>query len=297
MMDKALIMDIKHFAVHDGDGIRTTVFFKGCPLRCIWCHNPEGLTSSPSYSYVDKKCIGCGECAEVCAHKVHSFTNHLHRIDRSKCVFCGRCENVCLGGAIRIYGKWMSIDELLPELLKDKIFYENSGGGVTLSGGECLLQADFCSKILLALKTESINTAIDTCGYVPQDAIDKVLPFTDTFLYDVKAYSPETHKRATGVTNEQIIENLRYIDGAGKAIEVRIPFVPDYNLKEIPEIAKMLAQLKNITKVRILAYHNLTMSKYDAIGLKSNMPKTLPTSEQLFEAKETLRKYGITIGD
>lgn len=297
MKDKALIMDIKHFAVHDGDGIRTTVFFKGCPLKCVWCHNPEGLYAAPSYSYIEHKCIGCGECASVCDQNVHSFNNGKHLIDRSRCTFCGKCENVCLGGAIRIYGKKMAIDEILPELLKDRSFYDNSNGGVTLSGGECLLQANFCSELLKALKNETINTAVDTCGVVPQEAFDKVMPFTDKFLYDIKAFSPDTHRRATGMSNEQIIENLFYIDKAGKSIEVRIPLVPDYNLIEIPDIAKLLARLKNLTKVRILPYHNLAVSKYTAIGLESDMPENLPTTEQIDEAKETIRSFGIRIED
>ena len=293
MAEKGLVMDVKHFAVHDGDGIRTTVFLKGCPLRCVWCHNPEGLVGVPSYSYVDKKCIGCGECASVCKSGVHSFAGGVHTVSREKCVFCGECEKACLGDAIRIYGKRMSVAELLPELLKDRAFYDNSGGGVTLSGGECLLQADFCAELLQALKKENINTAVDTSGAVPREAIEKVLPYTDIFFYDIKAFYPDTHKRATGMTNEKIIDNLRFIDKAGKPVEIRIPFVPEYNMAEIPQIAKLLSELDNITKVRVLPYHDLAGSKYEAIGFTANMPKTLPTEQQLDAARDALRAYGI----
>ena len=203
---KGIISDIKRFAVHDGDGIRTTVFFKGCPLKCVWCHNPEGISFKPQLAYYENKCIDCGECVSVCPSNAHKLTDEGHSFQRDLCIACGKCEEKCLGSALNFYGKEVTVDELLPTLLEDKGFYETSGGGVTLSGGECLCQADFCVKLLKALKKEGINTAVDTCGFVSQDALDKVLPYTDIFLYDIKAIEEDVHIKCTGQSNKQVLD-------------------------------------------------------------------------------------------
>ena len=184
---KARIFEIKRFAVHDGDGIRTTLFLKGCSLKCLWCHNPEGIDFKPQLAYYADKCISCGECVNVCKAGAHQMSPNGHVFDRSLCVSCGMCDNVCLGNALTFYGRNMSVDDLMPKLLEDREFYENSGGGVTLSGGECLCQADFCAELLKRLKAENIHTAVDTCGSVSRDAIDKVMPYTDVFLYDINS--------------------------------------------------------------------------------------------------------------
>ena len=167
----ARIFEIKRFAVHDGDGIRTTVFFKGCPLKCVWCHNPEGIDFKPELAYYENKCINCGECIRVCPNNAHTIEKGVHIFNRKKCTGCGNCEEVCLGNALTLYGEEVTEDELLPKLLEDKEFYENSNGGVTLSGGECLMQSDFCAELLKKLKENGINTAVDTCGFVPQQRI------------------------------------------------------------------------------------------------------------------------------
>ena len=261
----ALISDIKRFAVHDGDGIRTTVFFKGCPLKCVWCHNPESISFKPQVAFYENKCIGCGEC------KKERFT-----------------VEGCLGDARVLYGKEMTIEELLPLLLEDKDFYETSGGGVTLSGGECLCQADFCAELLKELKKEGINTAVDTCGFVSKEAIDKVLPYTDTFLYDIKAIDEDVHIKCTGQSNKVILDNLKYIDSCGKAIEVRIPYVPEYNSNQIKKIAEFLRTLKNIKAVKVLPYHNYAGSKYAALNMENTLPQILPTEEEIKKAEEML---------
>lgn len=255
---KALITDIKRFAVHDGDGIRTTVFFKGCPLKCVWCHNPESISFAPQVAFYKDKCIGCGECQK------DGFT-----------------EENCFGEARIKYGKEVTVSELLPKLLEDREFYENSGGGVTLSGGECLSQADFCAELLKKLKEEGINTAVDTCGFASKEAIDKVAPYTDTFLYDIKAIDEETHIKCTGQSNKIILENIKYIDALGKAIEVRIPFVPEWNDGEIDKIKEFLEKLKNVKKVKVLPYHNFAGSKYAALGMENTLPTVLPTNEEV----------------
>ena len=260
------IFEIKRFAVHDGDVIRTTVFFKGCPLRCIWCHNPEGLSSAPQIARYTHKCIGCGEC------KKEGFVP----------------EN-CIGDAHILYGKEITIEELLPALLEDRDFYETSGGGVTLSGGECLMQADFCAELLKRLKEHGIHTAVDTCGLVSKRSLDKVIPYTDVFLYDIKAYDEDVHIKCTGVPNKQILENLMYLDSIEKDIEIRIPYVPDYNDCQIEKVACFLAPFRNITKIRVLPYHNYAGSKYEALSIKNTLPSRLPNDEELEAARNLIK--------
>ena len=276
---KAKIFEIKRFAVHDGDGIRTTVFFKGCSLKCVWCHNPEGIDFKPELAYYENKCINCGECIRVCPNNAHTIENGIHIFNREKCTGCGNCAEVCLGNALTLYGEEVTEDELLPKLLEDKEFYENSNGGVTLSGGECLMQSDFCAELLKKLKENGINTAVDTCGFVPQQAIDKVIPYTDVFLYDMKAYDEDIHIKCTGYSNKLILENIKYIDSCNKAIEVRIPYVPDYNSDQIEKIAVFLKDLENLTKVRVLPYHNYAGSKYASLEMENTLPTQLPADD------------------
>jgi len=263
----ATVFEIKRFAVHDGDGIRTTVFLKGCPLRCVWCHNPEGLSPFPVEAYYSHKCIGCGECQKA-----------------------GFTRDNCLGEARVMYGREMTVEELLPKLLEDRDFYESTGGGVTLSGGECLMQADFCRELLKELKANGINTAVDTCGFVSKEALDKVIPYTDIFLYDLKAYDEDVHKKCTAASNKQILENLKYLDALGKRTEIRIPYVPEYNDGQIEKIACFLAPLQNVTKVRVLPYHNYAGTKYAALNMENTLPKRLPTEEELERARNTIKE-------
>ena len=265
----ATIFEIKRCAVHDGDGIRTTVFFKGCPLRCVWCHNPEGLSALSEEAFFAHKCIGCGEC----------------RRDGFRYEDCPR-------EARLLYGQQITVEELLPTLLEDRDFYETSGGGVTLSGGECLMQADFCAALLRALKEEGIHTAVDTCGFVAREALQKVIPYTNVFLYDLKAMDADTHIRCTGQSNRVILENLLYLDSVGKDVEIRIPFVPDYNDTEMEAMAELLAPLRCITRVRVLPYHSYAGSKYEALGLKNTLPHRLPTEEQLERATTLFEGIG-----
>lgn len=286
MSDKALVVDIKRMAIHDGDGIRTTVFLKGCPLKCVWCHNPESIAFRPQLAYYANKCVSCGECVDVCPVGAHTIGEAGHVFDRSACVACGRCAEVCLGSALTLFGREMTVDELMPILLEDRAFYENSGGGVTLSGGECLMQAAFCRELLRRLKAEGINTAVDTCGFVPRETLDAVIPYTDTFLYDVKAIDEEVHKRCTGQSNERILDNLRYLDSRRCRIEVRVPYVPGYNDGEVAAIAAFLAQLKNVVAVRVLPYHNFAGSKYTALNMENTLPPERP-SEQMVNAVQS----------
>ncbi len=290
-MNEALIFDIKHFAIHDGDGIRTTVFFKGCPLRCIWCHNPEGLFKKSELAFFAHKCKQCGACADVCPAKSRDTPLPHGEV----CIACGACTDVCPVEARKLYGRWITPEEILPELTADMPFYLSTGGGVTLSGGECLIYPDFCAELLMLLKSEGIHTAVDTCGCVPCESVDKVLPYTDIFLYDLKAISKEVHLSCTGVGNERILENFIYIAKSGKPIEVRIPYVPGYNSDEVPAIAQFIARHAPDSAVRLLPYHNYAESKYSALGLECNMPTKLPKDGEVEEARALLRSFGLTV--
>ena len=291
-----LIFEIKRFAVHDGPGIRTTVFFKGCPLRCVWCHNPEGLSSRRELSYLEHKCINCHSCVGVCPNGAHWVDDKgVHRFQREKCTSCGACVGACLASCLTLYGREASVEELMEKLLEDKEFYECSDGGITISGGECLMQADFCAKLLAKLKEKGIHTAVDTCGFVPQAALHKVLPYTDLFLYDLKAAEEGVHRSCTGQSNASILENLRYLSSLGKPIEIRIPFVPGYNDGQMEEMARLLAPLSSVTGARVLPYHNYAQTKYASLGLEHRLPERLPTEEELERAKEILRSHGVKV--
>ena len=287
---KTTIVDIKRFAVHDGDGIRTTVFFKGCPLKCVWCHNPESISFEPELAYYENKCVHCGRCVSVCPTGSHKINENGHTFDRTTCTACGECAKVCPKNALVFYGKEMTVEEIMAIVLEDKDFYDNSGGGITLSGGECLMHYEFCAELLKSAKQNGIHTAVDTCGFVSKAAIDKVAPYTDIFLYDFKAFNEDVHIKCTGHSNKIILENLKYIDSLGKKIEIRIPFVPGYNDNEMEAIKEFLKPLKNITKVRVLPYHNFAGSKYAALGVENTLPPILPTNEEIERAEQIFER-------
>ena len=293
----AKIFDIKHFSVHDGPGIRTTVFFKGCPLRCLWCHNPESFSHKTQLAFAEDKCTHCMRCASVCERGVHKLDAERHLLIKENCTFCRACESICPTGALTVYGKDASFEEILQEVLEDRDFY-GADGGVTLSGGECLLQADFCAELLRALKCRGIHTAVDTCGYVPREALDRVIPYTDIFLYDLKAFDEEVHLHCTGRPNALILENLRYLDSLGKRVEIRIPYVPKANADQIDKIAEFIRTLNNVSAVRVLAYHNFAISKYDALGLDNTSPEGLPRDEEMRLVRARVRAItGLTVPD
>ncbi len=274
-MPKAMIFDIQRNSFVDGPGIRTTVFFKGCNLRCKWCHNPESQSFEKQMMFYKDKCTGCGKCREVCP-------NHLQ-----SCDFCGKCELYCPADARKVCGREYTPAEVFAEVIKDKAFYDNSGGGVTFSGGECMLQLDFLREILEKCKSAGIHTAVDTAGNVPWESFEKILPFTDLFLYDIKAFGAELHRKGTGVSNELILENLKNLSGRADII-VRIPVIGGYNDndEEIRQIADFLKQIK-IIKAELLPYHAMGEHKYTALGRNPesfNVPNKnfMNRSQQLF---------------
>ena len=287
----ARYIDIKRFAVHDGPGIRTTLFLKGCSLRCIWCHNPEGRLAHPELAIHYRKCTLCGECAKVCA--CHKIADDVHEFDRAVCKACGRCEKACPSGALELFGRIVTVDEAAEKLLEDRIFYED-GGGITLSGGEPLLQCDFCAELLKRMRGEGVNCAVDTCGNVPWSAFEKVLPHTDIFLYDLKCADPAKHERFTGCRNDLVLENLKRLDATGKAIEIRMIMVPEHNMDESDLCAagEILSGLGHVSAVRLLAYHQLARSKFAAVGHPDTMPDVpSPDAAALEKCACLLRRY------
>ncbi len=205
---KGLIFNIQRFSIHDGPGIRTTVFFKGCSLRCFWCHNPESIHPHPQIQLFLQKCIGCGKCFEICPVGAHCMIDGERVFLRELCRNCGKCAEICYADALVLAGKWLTAREVMDEVEKDKPFYENSDGGVTISGGEPLLQADFARALLEECKKEGLHTVVDTAGNVPWEAFEKVLPFTDLFLYDLKAADEEFHRQVTGAGNARILDKV-----------------------------------------------------------------------------------------
>ena len=271
---KAVIFDIQRGSYVDGPGIRTTVFFKGCNLRCAWCHNPESQSPKPQMMFHKNKCTGCGKCKEKCP-------NHLE-----SCELCGKCTLYCPGDAREICGKEYSVDAVMREILKDKAFYENSGGGVTFSGGECMLQIDFLEEILKACKENGIHTAVDTAGHVPFEYFERIIPYTDLFLYDVKCFDSDKHQRYTGVPNELILSNLKRLLEAGKTIWVRIPIIPTFNDSEdeMRRIKDFLLSCGDPEKIELLPYHAMGEHKYAAIG-KEVQIFSVPSEEKMSKLK------------
>ena len=266
----ANIFDIQRNSFVDGPGIRTTVFFKGCNLHCSWCHNPESQSAKPQMMFYKNKCGNCGKCKEKCPNSLES------------CELCGKCTIYCPHDAREICGKEYTVDEVLKKILKDKTFYETSGGGVTFSGGECMLQIDFLEEILKECKKHGIHTAVDTAGHVPFESFERIMPYTDLFLYDVKCYDTEKHKKYTGVGNELISENLGRLLSEGKAVWVRIPVIPTVNdsIEEMTAIRKMLDSYGFPQKVELLPYHAMGEHKYAAINRKP-LSFSVPDNEKI----------------
>lgn len=263
-MKQAVITNVQRFSLDDGPGIRTTVFFKGCTLQCRWCHNPECITAAPELLYFRDKCISCGACAAKCPHGAHRMENGVHVYDRSKCVQCYACVLVCPKQALLDAGRPWDLDTLLQLLLRDRDFYETSGGGITVSGGEPLLWPDYIAALFRALKQEGIHTAVETAGNVPFSAYETVLPYTDLFLHDVKLIDAEQHRLQTGAANHRILSNLDSLFAAGRQVLVRIPVIPGANDDQLEKIADHLAG-KPILGVELLPYHDMGRAKHEAL--------------------------------
>ena len=266
------IFGIKRMEIHDGEGVRTTVFFKGCPLKCVWCHNPEGISFESSVAKFEHKCVSCGLCGGRRT---------------------GEAAQKCPSGALVYYGKEYGDAELCDILARDKAFFDASGGGVTLSGGECLAQPRFAASLARLLRERGISVYVDTCGYAPREAFDAIIPYTDKFLYDIKAIDAEVHKRFTGRDNALILDNLRYLVSHGCKIEVRYPLVVGYNDGECEKIGAFLSELGGIEKIKVLKYHDLAGSRYEALGMENTLPKTVTQSADVRRAVEMLSSFDL----
>lgn len=266
---KGSVFDIQRASYVDGPGIRTTVFLKGCHMNCAWCHNPEGKRRGTQRMYFESKCLHCGKCAGVCRSGAISFVPSSGALGFSpgKCVLCGRCALICPQNAISLCGYETDSGEILDEVKKDIGFYNDTGGGVTLSGGECLDQPDFTAEILEKCKEAGISTAVDTAGDVPWESIEKVLPYTDLFLYDIKCITPSLHRKFTGVGNQRIMENYRRLLSLGVGITVRVPLIAGFNDSDA-ESGKITAFLRENPpgRVEFLPYHAMGENKYRALG-------------------------------
>ena len=295
MVVSGIVLELKRFAVHDGPGIRTTFFLKGCPLHCLWCHNPESISVHPQIGYFSHRCVSCGECVKYCCSGAHFLQRGLHRFDASLCQTCGACVANCYGGALKLYGERMTVARALEIALEDVDFYDESKGGVTLSGGEPLMQPEFTFAFLKELKAHKLHTALDSCCFVSQEMLAVALPLTDLFLIDFKHADAETHRRLTGQSNERICENLKFLSENGAKIEIRIPLVPSCNDSDenMAATGRFLGSL-NITCVKLLPYHDLARSKYVALGLPDTLPQVdSPTDDALLHAANILKNYGL----
>lgn len=294
---KANIFNIQKFSLHDGPGIRTTVFFKGCPLSCIWCHNPESQNPGREILYDKNKCTLCGTCLKVCKNKAVEINRDKLVTNVDKCTFRGDCLLACTNGARQLAGKEYTVEEVLEEVLKDRVFYKNSGGGVTLSGGEPLLYADFVEALLIKLKEENIHTALDTCGAVDFKVLEKTAPYTDLFLYDLKSMDDDKHILYTGVSNKGIIDNLIRLSKIHGNINLRLPLIEGINADEnhIREILSLIRET-GIKKINLLPYHDIGMHKYGKLGRNYDSRKMArPGDDKLDTFKEMFERDGYIV--
>lgn len=284
-MDRGLIFDIQRFSVHDGPGIRTTVFFKGCPLRCLWCHNPESVSESPELLIQESRCIGCGSCAEVCPTGAAS-PNQVQEEGSPRCELCGRCVEVCPAGARRMVGRTIHVEELLTEIRKDRLFYDESGGGATFSGGEPLSQPRFLLRCLEACRDDGIHTAVDTSGFAPRETIEEAARVTDLFLFDLKVMDDGRHRRLTGVSNEGILANLEFLARRHPNVWLRLPVIPGFNDDEanLEAVARLGASLASVRRISLLPYHHWASGKYAGLGRERPADGLEPPSRARLEA-------------
>ena len=292
------VFRIARYAVHDGPGIRTTVFLKGCPLRCWWCHSPESQALREELVLKTDRCTRCGTCLPFCPeHAIQPAGDGGFVTDRDACARCGTCVRVCPSGAREMAGRLYTASELMSEIVKDILFFDESGGGVTFSGGEPLMQPAFLEAVLERCRDLRIHTAVDTCGLADQDALARISALTNLFLFDLKVADDERHREVTGVANERILANLRLLASAGAAVRIRVPLVPGVNDDQanIEAIGRLVASL-GLARVDVLPYHRAGIAKYDRLNKEYLLPDTQPPSEAALAATvSTLEGFGLRV--
>lgn len=264
-----MVFNIQRYSIHDGPGIRTTVFLKGCPLRCFWCHNPEGWRQTPDLQFWLHRCRHCRACEAACPNQVHTWLEGEHLLDRSRCQNCFRCVSECYDGALEKSGQELSVAAIMTQIRADAPFYHASGGGVTLSGGEPLQQAAFSLALLQTCRSAGFHTAVQTCAETEWRNLEAVLPYVDLFIIDIKVLDEQTHLRVTGKSNRRILENIRQLAALGKTIQCRIPVVPTVNdtADAIMDIRRFVRQLPGRqTEPELVPFHNMAAAKYQSLG-------------------------------
>ena len=292
-----IIFNIQKFSVHDGPGIRTTVFMKGCPLHCLWCANAESIRPKPELGIIRDLCNRCGKCIDACPEKViRCNTDTVLQIDRDGCTACGECVNVCYPGALTIYGRQANIDDVVKEVCRDKSFFESSGGGVTVSGGEPLHQADFVAALFEKCREADIHTCLDTSGHTDSEKLEKVLDFADYVLFDIKHMDPAIHRRFTGQPNALILENAKIVATSGVEILFRIPLIAGVNdtISNITETARFIKSLGAGIAVELLPYHGLGAGKYKTLDKPyPGKSFTAPVPEQVQSVKQKFEQFNV----
>ena len=296
-MTTGTIFNIQRYSIHDGPGIRTTVFLKGCPLNCWWCQNPESQLSSQEMIFWKERCINCGVCSTICPSDAIQLKNGIPVTEKEKCILCGKCIEKCPTLAREMIGEKLTVKEVIQEIEKDLVFYEESGGGVTFSGGEPLGQSEFLEDLLNSCREKKIHTAVDTSGYISWEILEKVAPKVNLFLYDLKLMDSKKHKKYTGVSNEIILENLKKLSSAYHNIFVRFPVIPGINDDDqnVRETGEFLSSLK-ITQVNLLPYHYIGIDKYKRSGRTYKLVTTQPPSEEkLSEISGIFKKFNLNV--
>jgi len=289
-----MVFDIQRFSLHDGPGIRTTVFLKGCPLRCMWCHNPESGAARPQLAYYASRCIHCGSCLKACPYG--AITLDEARVLRDRCQSCGRCARVCPAEALEMVGKRQTVEEVLAVVLRDEPFYRTSGGGITLSGGEPLFQPEFSVALLMAAKESGLHTAIETCALAPWPKLEAMLPLTDLFMVDIKAVSPAKHRKLCRADNALILENVRRLSEAGVNLLLRAPIVPGLNdsAQDIRKLGEFVASLPGPPPLELMPYHGIGSGKYTALGMDYPL-RDVKAPENLDAIRERLESLGARV--
>jgi pyruvate formate lyase activating enzyme len=293
-----IVFDIKRFSIHDGPGIRTTVFFKGCPLRCSWCHNPESQDRKPERIFWENRCLRCQACIASCRQGAIRLDGSHIITDDEKCILCGACVEACYAEARQIAGREMTIAQVMSEIERDIPFYDQSAGGVTFSGGEPLLQSDYLLALLLACKEWGIHAALDTCGFASWETLNRLRNHVDLFLYDLKLIDLARHKKYTGVSNIRILDNLQRLSEHGHNIILRVPIIPGINddIKNIRAIGTFVADLPNVNRVDILPYHRAAISKYERLHRTYRFSELYPPSEdKMAEITQVLEEFGLQV--